>query len=184
MKRGSSKTRSGKVEHATFQCSSGKNAAKALKTSAGGIECGTETASRIINGAKVAAKARIYELMQNQLVTSIASKIDKDSIIAFENPVEELPWMISIRDYLGFPFCGGTILTPEYSITAAHCREFRRLKEYKITTGHLERGRFYNLYPSFQPFNGIFRVQSSQTGRRIPRISASRFYFSSKMGRD
>merc|ERR1719391_466301 len=107
MQRGSSKTRTGRVEHATFQCSSGKNAAKALKTSADGVECGTETASRIINGAKVAAK--------------------------------ELPWMISIRDYLGFPFCGGTILTPEYSITAAHCREFRRLKEYKITTGHLER---------------------------------------------
>jgi len=112
MQRGSSKTRTGRVEHATFQCSSGKNAAKALKTSADGVECGTETASRIINGAKVAAK--------------------------------ELPWMISIRDYLGFPFCGGTILTPEYSITAAHCREFRRLKEYKITTGHLERGKFYS----------------------------------------
>ena len=58
------------------------------------------------------------------------------------NLFTELPWMISIRDYLGFPFCGGTILTPEYSITAAHCREFRRLKEYKITTGHLERGKF------------------------------------------
>ena len=61
MQRGSSKTRSGKVEHATFQCTDGKHAAKALKTNAGGIECGTETASRIINGAKVAAKVRIYK---------------------------------------------------------------------------------------------------------------------------
>ena len=83
MQRGSSKTRSGKVEHATFQCSSGKNAAKALKTSATGIECGTETASRIINGAKVAAKARIYEIMQNQFFTNIGFEIDKDSIMAF-----------------------------------------------------------------------------------------------------
>ena len=165
MKRGSSKTRSGKVEHATFQCSSGKNAAKALKTSAGGIECGTETASRIINGAKVAAKARIYELEQNQLVTYIGSEIDKNSIIIFENPVQELPWMISIRDYLGFPFCGGTILTPEYSITAAHCREFRRLKEYKITTGHLERGRFY-FSPGFNPLTAFleYRVAKREEG--------------------
>ena len=63
MKRGSSKTSSGKVEHATFQCTEGgKNAAKSLKTSAGGVECGTETASRIINGAKVAAKVRIDKL--------------------------------------------------------------------------------------------------------------------------
>ena len=64
MQRGSSKTRSGKVEHATFQCTDGgKHAAKAVKTSAAGIECGTETASRIINFsieyAKVAAKVKI-----------------------------------------------------------------------------------------------------------------------------
>ena len=60
MQRGSSKTRSGKVEHATFQCTDGgKHAAKAVKTSVAGIECGTETASRIINGAKVAAKVKI-----------------------------------------------------------------------------------------------------------------------------
>ena len=60
MQRGVGKTRTGKVEHQTFQCTNGKNAPKATKMNKDGIQCGTETASRIINGAKVAAKARIY----------------------------------------------------------------------------------------------------------------------------
>lgn len=51
----------------------------------------------------------------------------------------ELPWMISIRDNDGFAFCGGTIITPEYSVTAAHCKEFTNLRYYMITSGHTQR---------------------------------------------
>ena len=47
--------------------------------------------------------------------------------------------MISIRDNDGFAFCGGTIITPEYSVTAAHCKEFTNLRYYMITSGHTQR---------------------------------------------
>ena len=47
--------------------------------------------------------------------------------------------MVSIRDNDGFAFCGATLLTPYYAVTAAHCKEFAKLKYYKVTAGHMQR---------------------------------------------
>ena len=36
-------------------------------------------------------------------------------------PQRAWPWQAQIRTKSGFPFCGGTLVAPQWVITAAHC---------------------------------------------------------------
>merc|ERR1711962_320690 len=59
-----------------------------------------------------------------------------------EANIESYPWQIAMRESYGArdQFCGGTILTPEWVISAAHCTaEFDHAQEVIITAGHTSR---------------------------------------------
>ena len=42
-----------------------------------------------------------------------------------EAPKGAWPWQAQVRTRSGFTFCGGTLVHPEWVITAAHCTEGR-----------------------------------------------------------
>jgi secreted trypsin-like serine protease len=46
-----------------------------------------------------------------------------------EAPVNAFPWIASIQ-YEGNHFCGGSLLTEDIVITAAHCMDFGNLKNF------------------------------------------------------
>lgn len=47
---------------------------------------------------------------------------DEDRIVGGEDTnITEVPWQISIQTNSGFHFCGGSIIDPEWILTAAHC---------------------------------------------------------------
>ncbi|XP_037376584.1 plasminogen isoform X1 [Talpa occidentalis] len=58
------------------------------------------------------------------------------------------PWQVSLRNRLGMHFCGGTLIAPEWVVTAAHCLErSSRAASYKVILGaHREK----NLEPDVQ----------------------------------
>lgn len=53
-----------------------------------------------------------------------------------EAPVNAFPWMASLQ-YKGQHFCGGSVITTRYVVTAAHCMEFGDLKDFldELTVG-------------------------------------------------
>jgi trypsin len=37
--------------------------------------------------------------------------------------IGEIPWQVSIKTVLGFHMCGGSIISADWIVTAAHCSE-------------------------------------------------------------
>ena len=46
-----------------------------------------------------------------------------------ESPIHAFPWMVSLQ-YKGSHFCGGSLITDKFVITAAHCMEFGNIRDF------------------------------------------------------
>lgn len=53
---------------------------------------------------------------------------------SYVNSISEVPYQVSIQK-LGIHLCGGTIVTPMYIITAAHCFKNYNIKQLTVKTG-------------------------------------------------
>ena len=54
--------------------------------------------------------------------------------------VENIPWQVCIRGRDLQQFCAGTLITPTWIVTAAHCMFKKRPRDYLLTAGHTNRG--------------------------------------------
>jgi len=70
----------------------------------------------------------------------------------------EIPWQVSLQSPYGSHFCGGTIISPEYILTAAHCINHETPRTVKVRVGahSLEEADPANTYNVINIISGDF----------------------------
>jgi secreted trypsin-like serine protease/subtilisin-like proprotein convertase family protein len=93
---------------------------------------------------------------------------EKDPIVGGSNTTIEMhPWQISLQSNSGFAFCGGSIVGPQWILTANHCVEGEAPSSMRVVAG-------------------ITRISESNSGqiRSVDQILMFPGYVSAEQGRD
>ncbi|KAM8827320.1 chymotrypsin-like protease CTRL-1 [Synchiropus splendidus] len=106
-----------------------------------------------------------------------------NKIVNGENAVSgSWPWQVSLQDYSGFHFCGGSLINQNWVLTAAHCRVTTR---HRVILGEHDRGSsaeqiqvksiarvFTHSYYNSQNFNNdITLIKLSSPAQLTSRVS-------------
>lgn len=70
-------------------------------------------------------------LIQPRFITKSSGKI----VGGLPIPIEDAPYQVSLQTKSGFHFCGGSVISPNFILTAAHCTEGNAAKYIMVRAG-------------------------------------------------
>ncbi|TMW43043.1 hypothetical protein DOY81_011879, partial [Sarcophaga bullata] len=80
----------------------------------------------------------ILALVSCTIAGTIPVDLDGRIVNGVDTTIQAHPYQVSLQTILGFHFCGGSIISEDIIVTAAHCLEKYRPYEFKVRLGSTE----------------------------------------------
>uniref|UniRef100_A0A1L8EHP2 Putative trypsin-like protein n=1 Tax=Haematobia irritans TaxID=7368 RepID=A0A1L8EHP2_HAEIR len=80
----------------------------------------------------------VLTLFSSAFAGTIPDDLDGRIVNGVETTIQDHPYQVSLQTNSGFHFCGGSIISEDVIVTAAHCMQRYKANEFKVRLGSTE----------------------------------------------